>query len=145
MKVETYIREPTEQDQNFIYNSWLKSLRQSLSLVDKSIYFIEQKKIIATAVRDSTVLVSCNPDYLDQIFGYIVYDDSPLAYTTIHYVYVKHPYRRYGIGSELVSLVEPTSVPFVASHWTRCFEFISESWNLVFNPYILLRSTNEAY
>lgn len=135
--IETYIRQPNQDDLGFIYNSWLKSFRQTVPSIDKPIYFIEQRKIIDKIFDRSKIYISCNPEHLDQIFGYVIFDESPRKFTIVHYVYVKHPYRRLGIGDELMNLIDKKPVPFVGSHTSRCFDFIKDKWDIVFNPYIL--------
>lgn len=139
MKVETYIRKPTEADLNFLYNSWLKSLRQSLSTVDNTIFYGNHKKLIEELVTKCRVVISCNPEDITQIFGYIVFEIIE-DISILHYVYVKHPFRKLGIATELFKFIDHNSeLPCVASHYTRIFETIGPKWGLVFNPYVLAR------
>ena len=139
MKVETLLRSSIESDVNFIYNSWLKSLKQSFDCIDNKIFYDNHKKIIEKILSTATVTVCCNPEDEEQIFGYIVHEKYT-DLSLVHYIYVKHTYRKYGFATKLIDSVENNSgLPHIATSHTRMFEIIGPKWGLIFNPYILLR------
>lgn len=139
MKVDTYVRTPTENDVNFIMSSWLRSYRETNRHINPVIFYNSQEALIFDLLKKARVYISCNPEHKSQIFGYIVFDQIR-DLTIVHYVYVKHPFRRLGIGSELFYSINRTlDLPCIATHHTRIFPEISRAWDIVYNPYILIR------
>ena len=90
-------------DRPFVADTWLASFKQShwKGLIRDSSYR-EVYGSIVDEILDSPgvrVVVDCNPDDEDQIFGWAcVRDSKPLP--TLHYLYVKHPYRDTKQGKE---------------------------------------------
>lgn len=138
MKVDIYIREADYKDINFIKNSWEKSFEKVMKQVPQTLYTRGQQRLMAKLMARSTCFVACNPDELTQIYGWMLFEKLG-EIGVLHYIYVKHPYRRYGIGSQLYSMLErDKSVPCIATHTTLYLNHIKDKWNLTFNPYILL-------
>ena len=110
-------RQANAQDVPFIFSSWLKSYHNSnfaLS-IPSTMYFKEQHKLIEQIITRSTVLVAVNPEDQSQIYGWICADTAG-AVPIIHYLYVKHPYRKFGLGRMLVDLI--STEPFIYTHDT---------------------------
>ena len=145
--VPTNIRGPLPDDEGFIYNSWLKSLHESspwAKYIRSQIFYNNHKKVLAKILSESGVLIACNPEMPDQIFGYGVYQPSSGGVAVIHYLYVKHPYRKLGIGKELFRQMlalsdHNTDLPAVASHIAdpSVWWDIKDKFNLVYNPYVI--------
>lgn len=131
-------RPATAQDINFIFNSWLKSYRNSdfAKKIPNDVYFSEHKEKITAILTNSTVLVACNPDTPSQIFGYLVMSQEPV--TVLHYVYVKYPYRKLGIARRMVEDLNPQvgKKLTLCSHANYYWPEISAKFKLVYNPYI---------
>lgn len=138
-------REVRPDDESFIYSSWLKSFRAGSTWaaeIPGQIYFSNHKKVIARLLGEAGVVVAANPEATDQIFGYGVYQPTAGGVTVLHYVYVKHPYRRLGIGSDMVRVVRQISgheqdLPMVATHIANAWDKFRERWNVVYNPYVI--------
>lgn len=147
-KVDIILRESEPKDMPFIYNSWLVSYYSGSGLdktLNKDIYFSQHKLLIEKALRDGVIcFVACLPDYENQILGWIAWDYKSHS---IHYVYVKHPYRRLGIGNSLrqsLGFPIPRSIhPFFFTHYTRIAEILAPKWDLTYNPYYFIGDTNE--
>lgn len=146
--VPVIYREFREDDEAFIFNSWLKSFQEGsrwASEIPPQIYFANHKKVVAQLLKDSGIVIAANPESTDQIFGYGVYQPSTGGVTVLHYIYVKHPYRKLGIGRDVVQMIRRLSnhddaLPMVASHIGSSWDAIREKWNLVYNPYVGARA-----
>lgn len=133
--MDLYIREPTSDDTNFVLNSWMKSLRTAVPNIESDVFYSFQKMIILKLLSKATLLVACNPEDLDQIFGWIVFSNKE-GVTVVHYVYVKQPFRLNGIANGLFEVVRPKEIR-MATHWTKHFEILKDKWKLIYNPYLL--------
>lgn len=127
-----------DTDMNFIYNSWLKSYRQSdfAKKVPNDVYYTYQKAKIDRVMDVSSILIIHAKDQPDHILGYIVASEEP--YTCIHYVYVKYPYRKLGIAKQLCnSLVSGFgNRTVICTHAHYNWKEFTKKFNLVFNPYL---------
>lgn len=107
------IREATDADFPFILDSWRKSYREVHATRFPKIpfgpIFDERTKRLRGRAN---WLVACAPDDRDYIFGWIC-GEPPM----LHYVYVKKPYRGYGVAKRLIMSDWGVSVPG-ATHWT---------------------------
>lgn len=140
------IRHATKEDVSFIYNSWLRSFKDSspwAKLIPNQVFFDNHKKVVSKLLRDSFVFVACNPDMADQIFGYIVCQPTVGKVAVVHYVYIKQPYRRLGIGAALFDRMlhaceHDRTFPVVATHATYALEVLNtKRIQIVYNPYVL--------
>lgn len=134
------IRKATEADVNFIFNSWLKSYRDSAlarSITD-TIYFNEHHKVIEDILKTCEVLVACNNSNPGEIYGYCVFEQVDGFFVT-HFAYVKHTFRNLGIAG---SLFKEAGADFtkasLLSHCTKNSEKYIEKYNLVHSPYLAL-------
>jgi GNAT superfamily N-acetyltransferase len=92
------------EDSNFIYSSLAKSLRDAplFRNVPGQIFFDGIRSVI-NSLLNHVVVIACNPEDQSQIFGFAI--GTPATPTTppiVHYVYVKHPFRGFGVGKTLL-------------------------------------------
>jgi len=133
------IRKATEHDVPFIFNSWLKSFRDSslVAAVSNTVYFSNQHKLIQKLVKTSEVLISCNPDDPDQLYGYIVCERIDNVFV-IHYVYIKTSFRGLGLAKALLAATDYNGKELAAhSHSTKAAQFIGRRYNFIYHPYVL--------
>jgi ribosomal protein S18 acetylase RimI-like enzyme len=136
--MKAQIRSYLPEDTNFLYNSWLKSFRESINCIENEIFFKNHTKLLDKILKVSEVFIACNPEDEDQIFGYVVRQKLG-EISIIHYIYVKHTYRRLGFGNMMMDLFKAgQDIPHVTTHHTRMMDVVGEKWNLVFDPYLLL-------
>lgn len=132
------VRGPGEEDLPFIFNSWLKSFRDSPQVqgVPNTLYYAEQHALIGQLLKDSYVLIACNPDDPGQIYGYAVGCAKPEPdHSVLHWVYVKHPFRNFGIAKALVHDVCGDR-PLYYTHRVKNSDRIAGDRSATFNPYL---------
>lgn len=88
------------KDEAFVFSSWLKSYRDSPAMagVPNTIYYKTMHDLIERVLARATVLVACDEADPETVFGYVVYEKG-----TIHWIYVKHSFRSFKIGTALES------------------------------------------
>lgn len=131
------LREARDTDRRFIAHSWLRSLKGSAiaKLGKDSGRFFRGYGLTVDALLDrSRVLVACQPDDEDAIVGWAAVE--PGGIPTVHYVYVKHPFRRYGVAKALLSPLKGESVAY--THETPALRRLPIPTGWVYDPYLLL-------
>lgn len=132
-------RQPTEADLPFIFSSWLKSFRNSnfAKNILNNTYYSEHHRIIEEILKISTVLLACDKSNVENIYGYIVAAKLDNMFT-IHYVYVKHTYRRMGLAGLLIGAfqLDPRE-PAYYTHDTHMANILARKYRFEYNPYLL--------
>lgn len=139
-KLPASLRRAQEKDISFIFNSWLKSYRNSLfaKSISNTIYFSEHHKIIEKLAKTSEIIIACNPDDPDQIYGYICAEKIDDIFT-IHYIYVKQPFRKLGLANFMLSAFDvDMGEPSIHTHQTKTAELLAAKYNTVYHPYLLI-------
>ncbi len=140
-KSEITIRPANLEDVPFIFSSWLKSYRDAPAVrgVPNSIYYARQHDLITAvfARKNVRVYIACAPDEPSQIFGYLVgeaLDSGPV----LHFLYVKHPMRNFGVGkyleSHLLSVV-PGQLTYTQAG--KNHERLLKNREYIYNPYLI--------
>lgn len=114
-------RPAVEEDTRFILSSWLRSHRDArlARAWTNTVYYrvwhtVARRLLDRTATGEVVVLVACNAEHPDQIFGWVAVE--PRRHL-LHYVYVKFPFRRQGIARELLKILRIT--PEAPASWTH--------------------------
>lgn len=139
------IRDVTQSDVNFIFNSWLKSFRAGrlASKVDNSVYYAEQHKVIEKLIANGTTHIACDPNEPGEIYGYVNYQMIDGVFV-MHYIYTKHTFRNMGIARQLLKHIKHDfKTAACCSHLSPAAEKLHAKYNLVYHPYILI-NYNEA-
>jgi len=123
----------SESELGFIIKSWLRSLADSRTQMDKaSGYYEAQKRVIASLLESSRVVIACGagdgriePD-ADHIYGFGVGSNASDDFrgAVLHWVYVKHECRKMGIGAAIARELgadpeELTTITACTSGWIR--------------------------
>ncbi len=133
------LRAPYNMDINFIYDSWLHNYRKSPSSthIHSNTYYPEQRQIIEDLLLTASTIVACNPDNDEQIYGYIVFKRP----NTLHYVLVKHIYRRMGVCRKLMEAAFPEAIlndkPIYATHSTTKLRRLSTPFHVIYDERLL--------
>ncbi len=131
------IREYQPSDFNFIAHSFLRSQRgsrEARAMID-SVYYPAFKERLETMLRISKVHVICAEADLDQIAGYLL--TSKIAdWDVLHYVYVKHPFRRLGLAKDALTHVLKGfgERPTICTHLPKNWPSLAEKYKLIFDP-----------
>lgn len=132
------IREPRANDLKFIQHSFIESYRHESPLgrsTRPKIYYAEYQKIIDHLLQTCSVLIACDPNDLDTIYGYLVFEPH-----VAHYAFVKLAWCRLGIAKALVTKAFGTASGLVISHSTKTMKEISSSHpDITYNPFQLYK------
>lgn len=134
--LEIKIRPPDLSDTGLIFNSWLKSYRNSDFAKHQcnAVYFGSYKLIVQQLISRSLVYVACDPKDYTHVYGYIVYEELPKNNLLLHYVYVKHTYRKMGVAQKLLSHIKQTSNPVLVTHWGQSCKKTDQT-KFIYDPY----------
>lgn len=137
---EILIRPSNSSDMPFIYSSWLKTYKFSSPFtkrIKSSIFFQKHHDLIEDAVnRGMEIFVACPKDGEETIIGYMAIERDKNA---INFVYIKDPFRGFGIARLLYeeSQLEPGEVFF--THWCYSLDAEIDKSGFIYNPYLFLR------
>lgn len=138
LETQITFRPATQDDVNFIFNSWLKSFRGGTLAtgVSNPIYYAQHHRLIEGICKSAQILVAVNAADLAQIFGYVAYEPME-GMNVVHYIYVKEPYRRLGLGKLLLEQAKiDAKKPFFCTHRTNVMRFLERRYAFVYNPYL---------
>ena len=146
------VRDALPGEENFVYNSWLHSYRSSSFArpIDSKTYYAFHHAVIERLLSRTTtsILIAAHAMTPDVILGYLIVETPatmPLGCATMpiaHFVYVKQPFRRLGIGKALLEHLKPKLGPFSAlyTHKTNDGEGLLraiEEFKAQYNPYLI--------
>lgn len=138
------IRGPEGDDVNVIlsawtwgYFDWLKSHLRSADSAEaveydrlaKAAYLEDYRPRIGELLRRSEVLVACAVDDPWQVFGWLAWEADPVS-GTLHYAYVKKPFRQQGIFRALYAAANPERRPAVVTHGGRALASMAARYRL---------------
>lgn len=129
------LRAVEESELNFIYHSWLRSLRsgnQFYKNIPGAEYFDNHRKRLYRLLDRSSCIIATPRDHPDIIVAYIVWESPEGDDTIIHYIYVKSDYRKMGLGGLLVE-VASGGKNIIATHTTGSVK----DKKFTFNPYLM--------
>lgn len=138
LKSQVQIRNATEADVPFIFNSWLKSYRNSnfAKNVSNPVYFDFHHKVIEKILQRAQVLILCSPDDSTQVFGFLV-NETVDSVPVVHYAYVKYAFRGMGLCSMLLKHagLSKQSGGFYTHENHSTLKIVTGS-KFVYNPYL---------
>ena len=140
---QVQIRKATKDDVNFVFSVWLRSYKHD-SPVTKNIfsdifYQYHQRHLDQILSNPQTqVLVAVDKQDPSLIFGFFAF--RPIQ-KVLDYVYIKKPFRRFGIGRALLSVADETLQfdGWQTSHLTYAILDVltAKQRSIPFNPYLL--------
>lgn len=138
LKSQVQIRVATEADVPFIFNSWLKSFRGSVTAksISNPVYFDFHHKTIEKILQKSNVLIACDAADPTQVFGYVVAQNIE-GVKVLHYAYVKFAFRGMGLCKLLLqdAGIDKQSGGFYTHETHSTAKLLSNS-KFVYNPYL---------
>lgn len=137
--MEVHFRKRHQDDDAFIYSTWLRGQRNegANKHIGNSIYYANQADAIKPLIERSQAIVACNPTSHEQLYGFLVFDTLEDIHIA-HYLHIKEPFRNLGIGKKMLKLAfknfgkEETVITYINSFAS----YRAGKYNLVFNPFI---------
>jgi GNAT superfamily N-acetyltransferase len=136
------IRPARPGDRNYIIKSWVRSIsgqfpfsRMSPTAINK--YSKRVESLIDTAIT----VAACDPQNDDVVYGFACGESGAylgVESPTLHYVWVRKPFRQRGIGTSLVRTIFPNGEPLIYTHITKAIHNanLEKAWNLSeYDPY----------
>ncbi len=125
-------------DAAFIFDSWLKSYRDSefAMRVRGPLYRAQQHDLIEKLLRRGHGVVAADAEEPWHIVGYVA-GEAFGALTCIHYLYVKQNFRRKGIARKLYDFASLGASAVQHSHDTDDGRKVAKRLGSVFNPYLM--------
>lgn len=118
------VREVRPTDLPFILDSWCRSYRDSKfagTVTNDTYPSVQRNTVEQLMARGAKYLLAVSLSDSDQILGWVCYEPVKGG-TCVHYLYVKDPYRRLGLGTYLSELArEQTNRTSDAPNGARCF------------------------
>jgi hypothetical protein len=130
-----------ESDIPFIMSTFLKGVYYGNSnnqLVDKRVFMDNYKHFAQVLINNNAVILAVLKDDHDVILGYSIVSSSA---STVHWCYVKAPWRNKGIGRALVP-----STPKFITHFTHSKDeapkdgpnkFLKKFVGCIYNPFAI--------
>lgn len=128
-----------ESDEDFIYACWIREFKLSpfARKIRNSIYFYNQHKIIDTLINKSKIIVACNIDDENHIYGYVVFEN--IKPPVLHWLYVKMSYRGMGIENLLLQCLPLQDQKCYFSHFCAdWFDYLPKD-KVDYNPYLAFK------
>src|ERR1700733_15493436 len=97
--VEVSIREPQQNDINFLLSTMLKGLfygSKFFGEIDQESFFKNYEPFVKTLMIKGTIKIACLDDDPDVILGWVMYHNQ-----TLDFIFVKKSYRKLGIAKLL--------------------------------------------
>lgn len=140
MNLEIEIRNRRDDDEDFIYSSWINTLQKThpFNLVDKNWFYSAQHGVIDKLLKASDVLVACQPGVEDQVYGYLVVGQG----RCLHWLYTKHMFRKEHVATRLMERAFgdfQEGIEFTIG--TPAINYHKRRWNLVYKSYRLCEAT----
>lgn len=135
------LRPMAGEDENFIYNSWLKSFWTEgalLSCLGRDVYFPRHHKVIERLLdRAATrVLIASLKEDEGTILGYLV-SEGTTDFDVLHYCYVKGAFLRFGIATALLDAAKFDFQTLRYTHQPRAEWLGDKTRNWIYDPYLL--------
>jgi GNAT superfamily N-acetyltransferase len=138
--VSVKIRPALEADVAFIFSTWLRSYRDSIfaANISTTVFYAEHHKVVEKLLKSCEVYVACAADDISELYGYICAQKID-GILVVHYAYVKHSFRRLGIGAQLLGMIDydPTKAS-IYTHLTKTARTLATKYGFIHSPYIAL-------
>jgi len=127
-----------EQAWDFVINAWLMSVTDPKASGDMSraptsgMRLDSGRAFITQALQTSDALMAHWPGDPDHYLGFVCYRGD-----VVHYVYVKHPFRRRGLGSALLELAAKDAREVFTTCSLRLGLFRKPGRRITFNPALI--------
>lgn len=140
MSANYKLREFQEGDRNFILNSWLLSNRSCQKDMENCDYFPSVQRYITILLERANTLMFVSPEDENHIYGFVCFETFTAGHI-IHYVYLKHPYRGFGLFREFctqfVPKVQSDRRPIYITHRPKNLANLKAVHNISYDPFLI--------
>lgn len=105
--VGVVVRPVEPDDLNFVYDAWFKSWRSSkyAGVIPNNRYYEIMREVVENLVgRGAEILVATASN---RLLGFICFEYTQDKRPVVHYIYVKDPYFKFGVGELLRDIAFP--------------------------------------
>ena len=129
------IRQLKKIDEDFIYHSWLHSVKcPTRAVTDMTRFLIDSLVNSQNSQNSQGIQIWCPDDDENHIIGWMAYgkiEHTPL----LHYLFVKKNFRKNSVGKELLYSVYPErKLPVFCTYWSHHMQTMNArgKWNVKF-------------
>jgi GNAT superfamily N-acetyltransferase len=139
------LRNMTENDKPFIYNSFLKSFKENSdsTWVSNGLYYRGQTEVVDFLLSSCNVLIACFPEDPEEILAYTLYQVEKDV-LVLHYIYTRRSFQKTGIAREIINSIIPASI-IIATHITyqfAAFRYKLRPIKVVYDPYFIPKNVS---
>lgn len=136
-------------DRGFVSSKWLRSFKGAPTVrgVSQQTFFYFQHKIMAHLVARSRVVIACNREDPDHLYGFACFEqDGPTV--VLHYLFVRKGLRGQRVGTAILrEVLRSAEAPVAALVWTHRTRGGIDAWlhrfateqrlASLYNPYLI--------
>ncbi len=129
-----HIRGALPTDESIIYATWLNSLYcvEPFRRLPKDYFMAAHHALIQSLLTRSQVLIACDPNDPDQIYGYCV---CSLGDGVLHWIFTKKDFRRFKVAQRLRDKLGDREI--TCTQQTPAMKAIAEKWEVYFDLSLL--------
>jgi len=127
-----FIRAAEPDDMKLIMESWKRSWRTSpwAGVIRNDEYYASIRSTIEGLIaRGAQLLVASHESKPGRVMGWVCYEVLSDELCCIHYVYVKDPFLRQGIGDQLVAAAEGKKPGLYSFRFRQVVESVGPGWS----------------
>lgn len=137
-----------ESERNFILKSWAGTIRrlEPYAAMEQDVFGFHHQAVQAV-IKGAGVLVACNVDNPDHLYGFLVADEARDA-PTVHFAYTVRTFRGNGIATALIRRAIPQFTKIETVYTQPAGRGVSgalrKKLRLKWNPFLLYQRADEA-
>lgn len=133
------LRRARKSDLPFISSSWLQSYRDAPAVdgCPNGVYYHDQHQLLERLLQRSVVLVAVDEQDPDQIAGWVCAEVLNGPALVLHYIYVKHAMRKFGVAKRMVATLVAAEQPaavFYTHRTKRAASILRKRKEIIYRP-----------
>lgn len=132
-------------DIGFITSTWMNTYKRDAKLAPlllDGLFFNEHNRLIHDSLDCNKVLIACDPEDKEHVFGYLVGHSSPSVQADyLHYIYVKSSFRQKGIAAAMIQAFSSQPTLYNTHETLRkgILTHLKKKYQrVIFNPYAFM-------
>lgn len=141
MHIPFILRNFTKEDENLIYNSYLKSYHSYYpqKFIPDTLYFNPQTEVLDFLLDTATCVVACFPEDPSEIIAWCIYQEISEA-LALHYIYVKGQHRNRYVATDMIAQIRNNHNLVIASHVSDDYSKLKHkihNCKVLYDPYLI--------